>query len=156
MRSMIVKGKVGSWANKWKSKSTLGKNLVETNSSLSERAGKTNPLEMNTQSFGEKGGIQADRKTYQTYTKTNLMTDEVYSGRTSGIGTPAENIRLRDSKHHMNDKGFGPAVLDVSSANKAAIRGCEQILIDLNGGAKSIGGISGNAINGISINNPKR
>ena len=55
----------------------------------------------------------------------------------------------------MNDKGFGPAVLDKSSNNYAAIRGREQMLIDLYGGAQSTGGTSGNAINGISINNPK-
>ena len=95
-------------------------------------------------------------KTYQTYTKTNPETEEVYSGRTSGTGTPEENIYNRDRNHHMNDKGFGPAVLDQSSDNYAAIRGREQMLIDSNGGAKSTGGTSGNAINGISSNNPKR
>lgn len=36
-----------------------------------------------------------------------------------------------------------------------AIRGREQQLIDMHGGAKSQGGTSGNAINGISPNNPK-
>jgi len=98
----------------------------------------------------------AGTKTYQTYTKTNSTTGEVYSGRTSGTRSPVENIRIRDMKHHMNDKGFGPAVLDKSSTNAAAIRGREQQLIDMNGGAKSIGGVSGNAINGIGINNPNR
>ena len=82
----------------------------------------------------------AGTKTYQTYTKTNSTTGEVYSGRTSGTRSPVENIRIRDMKHHMNDKGFGPAVLDKSSTNAAAIRGREQQLIDMNGGAKSIGG----------------
>jgi hypothetical protein len=56
----------------------------------------------------------------------------------------------------MNDKGFGPAVLDKSSSNAAAIRGREQQLIDTNGGARSSGGTSGNAINGISPSNPNR
>ena len=97
----------------------------------------------------------ANIKSYQTYTKTNPKTGEVYSGRTSGTGTPEENIFNRDRNHHMNDKGFGPAVLDKSSNNYAAIRGREQMLIDLYGGAQSTGGTSGNAINGISINNPK-
>jgi hypothetical protein len=95
-------------------------------------------------------------KTYQTYTKTNPETGEVYSGRTSGTGTPAENIRARDVNHHMNDKGFGPAVPDKTSSSKGAIRGREQVLIDKNGGAKSSGGTSGNTINGISPRNPKR
>ena len=99
--------------------------------------------------------VGISKKTYQTYTKTNPTTGEIYSGRTSGMGTPAENLRIRDAHHHMNEKGFGPAVLDESSSNYAAIRGREQMLIDANGGAKSIGGTSGNAINGISPNNPK-
>ncbi|MDX2053374.1 MAG: toxin TcdB middle/N-terminal domain-containing protein [Polyangiaceae bacterium] len=95
-------------------------------------------------------------KTYQTYTKTNPTTGEVYSGRTSGTGTPEQNIARRDTNHHMNEQGFGPAQLDKSSANKSAIRGREQQLIDANGGAKSRGGTSGNAINGISPSNPKK
>lgn len=93
----------------------------------------------------------AGTKTYQTYTKTNSTTGEVYSGRTSGTISPVENIRIRDMKHHINDKGFDPAVLDKSSTNAAAIRGREQQLIDMNGGAKSIGGGSGNAINEIIL-----
>ena len=97
-----------------------------------------------------------NEKTYQTYTKTNPETGEVYSGRTSGYGTPKENVSRRDKKHHMNDKGFGPAALDKSSTNKDAIRGREQQLIDSNGGAKSQRGTSGNAINGISPNNKKK
>lgn len=96
------------------------------------------------------------KKTYQTYTKTNPETGEVYSSRTSGYGTPKENVSRRDKKHHMNDKGFGPAALDKSSTNKDAIRGREQQLIDSNGGAKSQRGTSGNAINGISPNNKKK
>jgi hypothetical protein len=62
----------------------------------------------------------------------------------------------RDGSHHMNDKGFGPAVLDKSSGNAAAIRGREQQVIHASGGARSAGGTSGNAINGISPNNPNR
>lgn len=94
-------------------------------------------------------------KTYQTYTKTNPKTGEVYSGRTSGKGRPIDNVKKRDAKHHMNKKGFGPAVLDKSSNNKNAIRGREQQLIDKHGGAKSTGGTSGNAINGIGSKNDK-
>jgi hypothetical protein len=81
---------------------------------------------------------------------------KVYSGRTSGYGTPRENITARDAYHHLNKKGFGPAVLDQTSTNYAAIRGREQQLIKANGGAKSTGGTSGNAINGISAFNFKK
>ncbi len=95
-------------------------------------------------------------KSYQTYTKTNPQTGEVYSGRTSGTGTPLENVRRRDVNHHINDKGFGPAELDKSSTNRDAIRGREQQLIDKFGGAKSKDGTSGNQINGISDKNKKR
>ena len=52
--------------------------------------------------------------------------------------------------------GFGPDVLHEFSGNSLAVKGREQQLIELNGGAKSIGGTSGNAINGISITNPRR
>ncbi|WP_221227832.1 RHS repeat domain-containing protein [Rhodocyclus tenuis] len=93
-------------------------------------------------------------KTYQTYTKTNAKTGEVYCGRTSGCGTPIENVLNRDANHHMNERGFGPARLDKSSSSSEAIRGREQQMIDVFGGAKSTGGSSGNAINGISPSNP--
>jgi hypothetical protein len=95
-------------------------------------------------------------KTYQTYIKRNPTTGEVYCGRTSGCGTPEQNIARRDVGHHMHAEGFRPAELDVSSTNALAIRGREQWLIEYYGGAKSSGGTSGNAINGISPRNPKR
>ena len=95
-------------------------------------------------------------KTYQTYTKKNPKTGETYSGRTSGNGDPLDNIARRDRNHHMNDKGFGPAQLDKSSPNRDAIRGREQQLIDRHGGAQSMGGTSGNPINGVSPRNPNR
>ncbi len=95
-------------------------------------------------------------KTYQTYTKTNPTTGEVYSGRTSGTGVPADNVAKRDARHHMNSKGFGKAKLDQTSPNKDAIRGREQQLIEAHGGPKSEGGTSGNAINGIGPNNDKK
>ncbi|GAB1268389.1 hypothetical protein NBRC116493_16420 [Aurantivibrio infirmus] len=97
-----------------------------------------------------------NEKTYQTYTKTNPETGEVYCGRTSGCGTPEQNIARRDSGHHMNEKGFAPADLDRSSTNPDAIRGREQRVIESNGGAKRSGGTSGNEINGISEKNAKR
>jgi hypothetical protein len=74
----------------------------------------------------------------------------------SGTGTPEQNVARRDEGHHMNDKGYGPAQLDKSSPNSDPIRGREQQNIEANGGAQSsTGGTSGNAINGISPNNPK-
>lgn len=97
-------------------------------------------------------------KTYQTYTKKHEKTGEVYNGRTSGTGTPAENVAKRDGPdHHINQKGgFGPATLDKSSSNPDAIRGREQLNIEASGGPKRSGGSSGNEINGISDTNPKR
>ncbi|WFE09633.1 RHS repeat-associated core domain-containing protein [Taylorella equigenitalis] len=95
-------------------------------------------------------------KIYVTYTKLNEATGEIYSGRTSGYGDPEQVMRRRDKGHHMNKQGFGPAELDKCSCNKEAIRGREQHLIEYNGKAKSQGGTSGNAINGISKNNSKR
>ena len=88
--------------------------------------------------------------------KTNPLTGKKYVGRTSGTGSPLENIAKRDSHHHKNKEGYGPAELDKSSSNPDAIRGQEQYQIENNGGAQSQGGFSGNAINGISPNNPKK
>jgi hypothetical protein len=51
------------------------------------------------------------------------------------------------------NKTHGPAKLDKSSSNPDAIRGREQQNIKNNGGAKSQGGTSGNAINGVSPKN---
>ena len=98
----------------------------------------------------------SDGKVYVTYTKVNPKTGEVYSGRASGYGTPKEVVANRDRNHHMNEKGFEPAELDRFSTNSDAIRGREQQLIELNGGAKSQGGSSGNAINGVSLTNPNK
>jgi len=80
--------------------------------------------------------LGAGAKSFQTYLKhhPNL---EPYAGRTSGTGTPEENVQLRDrSRHHMNEKGYGEAELDKSSSNPDAIRGREQQLIEANGGAQ--------------------
>ena len=46
--------------------------------------------------------------------------------------------------------GFGEAVLDETSYSYGAIRGREQLLIQGNGGAQSMGGTSPNVRNGIS------
>ncbi len=83
---------------------------------------------------------------------------EPYAGRTSGFGTPEENVAARTSEgaHHMREKGYGPGELDKSSDNPDAIRGREQQLIEENGGAQSQGGTSGNAINGVGDKNPNK
>jgi RHS repeat-associated protein len=91
-----------------------------------------------------------------SYTKTNNVTGEVYCGLCSGFGNPRSILEKRDASHHMNAKGFDIAKTDKVSTNGAAIRGREQMGIDANGGAKSQSGTSGNAINGISPNNPDR
>jgi len=70
------------------------------------------------------------QKTYQTYIKINAETGQVYAGRTSGYGTPRENIAHRNYGHAYNKRGFGPAQLDQSSTNEDAIKGREQMLID--------------------------
>jgi RHS repeat-associated protein len=91
-------------------------------------------------------------KTFQTYTKTNTTTGEVYAGRTSGTGTPRQNIAKRDSAHAYTKLGFGPAKLDKSSTSYAAIRGREQQLIDYFDKL----GLSANKVNGVSPRNPNR
>jgi hypothetical protein len=98
---------------------------------------------------GDAGGTTAT-KTFQTYTKVNPDTGEVYAGRTSGTGSPLENLASRDAGHAYNDEGFGPAQLDQSSESYAAIRGREQQLIEYYQDL----GVSANKINGISPTNP--
>jgi RHS repeat-associated protein len=95
-------------------------------------------------------------KTFQTYTRTNPTTGEVYSGRTSGTGTPEQNVINRNRNSPLNNKGFDDPIPDRSSSNPAAIRGREQQLIEQFGGAKSQGGTSANKINGVSPANQNR
>ena len=61
-------------------------------------------------------------RTYITYTKTNPTTNKVFTGRTSGFGSPADILNKMDAAHHMNAHGFGPAQLDRASNNKYVIR----------------------------------
>jgi RHS repeat-associated protein len=83
---------------------------------------------------------------YVTYTKTNERTGLVYSGRTSGFGTPAQVLAARDSRHTaLDQQGYGPAFLDEVAVSTGlprdidpaywAIRGREQQLIDYHGKA---------------------
>jgi hypothetical protein len=95
-------------------------------------------------------------KTYQTYTKDpKNPADGVYSGKTSGKGTPEQNVANRDKNHHMN-KTHGPAKLDKSSPNPDAITGREQQNIERFGGSRSKGGTSGNSRNSVDPNNKER
>ena len=101
--------------------------------------------------------VEKDRvrdKTYETYTRYNPFTGQCYSGRTSGFETPEQNVRARGLQQlHLTLERFNIPVLDQSSENQTAIRGREQQLIDINGGAQSMGGTSRNLINSISIYN---
>jgi hypothetical protein len=114
----------------------------------------TLPLPSSWESFSL--GVMGLVKSFQTYIKPSLTGGNRYNGRTSGTGTPLENIAKRDAKTHLDPKEFGPAQLDKSSTSYDAIRGREQQNIYDSGGAQSQGGTSGNAINGISETNPNR
>ena len=100
---------------------------------------------------------------YVTYTKINPTTGQVYVGRSSGYGDPYSVVRERDSNHHMNSLGYGPAVLSSSAralvsggyGSRVAdpsywyIRGSEQVQIEYYRSQ----GISGNRYNGIGPTN---
>lgn len=122
------------------------------------------------------------RYVFATYT-VKLADGSTYSGRTSGLVRAGESDRdaarrivdARWTAHHMSSSaapGRG-ATLDAYVAgdlrrnnlaqdagyammNYAAIRGREQQLIDVNGGAQSEEppGTSGNAIRGVAVENP--
>jgi RHS repeat-associated protein len=97
-------------------------------------------------------------KVFVTYTRTNAETGQVYAGRTSGYADPQSLANARAAapdQSRLAGLGFGPAVVDNSSTNSDAIRGREQMLIDQNGGAQSVGGTSANRIQGIADLNPR-
>jgi RHS repeat-associated protein len=122
---------------------------------VEEELGLRTPISIGELSPSEPAIQQQIQRTFQTYTKTNLETGEVYSGRTSGFGSPQQNVLARESGHSaLNSRGFGPAVLKQSSSSYSAIRGQEQRLIEQYGGAQSTGGSSANRINGVSASNP--
>ena len=57
-------------------------------------------------------GLQEQPRTYQTYTKTNPETGQVYAGRASGRGTPLENITRRErGGHDWSAEGSRPCSL---------------------------------------------
>jgi RHS repeat-associated protein len=102
--------------------------------------------------------------TYITYLLINKTTGQVYSGRATGYGPPEVILRARLSSHHKIAEGYEPLGNGLEKYAKGtrrfekrrkdpayqAIRGREQQLIDNNGGAKSDGGNSGNAIRGVA------
>jgi len=66
-----------------------------------------------------------------------------YSGRTSGTGTPEQQVAKRTAQPDHQAKtadGYRPATVDKNSSNPDAIAGREQRLIESNGGAQSQGG----------------
>lgn len=97
-------------------------------------------------------------KTFTTYTREK-PDGTVYSGRTSGKADPEKQVANRISRGRDHQartaEGYGSAKVDKNSSNPDAIRGREQQLIEQNGGARSQGGTSGNAINGVSPKNSK-
>jgi hypothetical protein len=120
----------------------------------------TNALDL----AGHSTQVPTKTKVYMTYNKPHPNPDIVpYTGQTSGTVTDMDDLnqldkilRTRDRNHHMNAQGFEPPVLDHVSTNPDVITGLEQINIDIKGGARSTGGTSSNAINGISEQNPER
>jgi len=101
--------------------------------------------------------VETGRKTYTTYTRDHPE-KPTYSGKTSGKGTPEQQVAKRTSQPDHQAKtaeGYGPAKVDRNSANPDAISGREQRLIEQNGGAQSQGGSSANKINASSPSNPR-
>jgi RHS repeat-associated protein len=104
--------------------------------------------------------VQTDKSpfTYATYTRTNPITGQVYSGRTSGYGDPSQMVAARGAQQSiLSAEGFLPPTLDVAATGTqayGAIRGREQQLINYYGGAQSVGGTARNVINGIADFNP--
>jgi len=98
-----------------------------------------------------------ERLKYVTYTKYNPITGQYYAGRTSGRGVPEQIVKKRDYCHHRNAEGYLSAVLDRWHFDYRAIRGREQQIIDVFGGAWSEVGKdsteSGNKIRAISRQN---
>jgi len=96
-------------------------------------------------------------KTYTTYTRDHPV-KPTYSGKTSGTGTPEQQVAKRTAQPDHKAKtadGYGPATVDKNSSNPDAIAGREQRLIESNGGAQSQGGASANKINASSPSNPR-
>lgn len=119
------------------------------------------------------------KKSYQTYILKNPKTGQRYVGRTSGFGSPKQNVQSRLQNHHKIKEGYRLVRVDKSSFNKGAIRGREQQMLDFyrsagrsGNGFKGTGamrgtwnrltksqrqiGKSGNQINGIGFGNKSR
>ena len=99
--------------------------------------------------------VPASKKGYAVYAG-QLKDGSTYVGRiTVKAGQTAQQaLASRLSKHH---KDFAdPPTVTATPKSYQATRGMEQLGIEAAGGAKSTGGTSGNAINGISDRNPNR
>ncbi|MFN4288642.1 MAG: RHS repeat-associated core domain-containing protein [Brevundimonas sp.] len=145
--------------------------LVSPDSSMADRAGAAfnlaSPVRRNEMADGVAAVQRATARTpraarreatrsHATYTRTNPQTGQVYSGRTSGRGSPEQAVaaRGRSADHRrLTEEGFEPPQLD-RSGSAGAIRGREQQLVEANGGAQSVGGTSANRINAVGPRNP--
>jgi RHS repeat-associated protein len=109
---------------------------------------------------------------YVTYTKSRTVNGRtfVYSGHTSGYGTPQQIVARRDIGHDMTAKGYGPAAVESevpatlppelfeADPSYWAMRGREQQVIDFYGGAqrdpnRKPNSLSGNDIRAVSKRN---
>ncbi len=98
-------------------------------------------------SFKANGKTLTHAKTYELYLKKNG-----YAGRTSGLDGATLNARRRNANHHKNnDLGPKHKIL-LSSTNRDAIRGAEDILIR----RQMAKGKTANRLKGISDKNPDR
>jgi hypothetical protein len=87
------------------------------------------------------------KRLHLTYTKENLYTGEIYSGRASGLvtdedineGVARSILSKRDSSHHKNEDGFDRAQIDLNSENSDAVRGREQARLYANGLERDFG-----------------
>lgn len=105
----------------------------------------------------EKAAVKAtknEEKTYQVYKMHNSETGQDYYGRTSGTGTPDENLAKRYSGASKKRDGFSEPELLLSTKNKDAARGAEDVFIRENGGVNS--DKLANKRNGVALSNPNR
>ena len=104
-------------------------------------------------------GDDVTKRKYVTYTKYNPITKQYYVGRSSDYSTPELIVRIRDYGHHRNAEGYLPSILDRWGYMYTSIRGREQQIIDIFGGAWSEVGRentkSRNIIRAIAMKNGK-
>ena len=94
-------------------------------------------------------------RTFFTYILTNLISGQIYVGRTSGFKEALQIIKRRLYKHDYYNNGFTELKIDRAAHGlraKFAIRGREQQLIDYYGGIGS--SKLANKRRGVSKTNP--